>query len=274
MRDYFCYENHLGEIFKDYRVYLNYSDLYDYSWSCDTLNSRVSRFYRSVTERKLPLTIVGNRMDDAYIIKSELTRIAEKDIIAKIPGKIWSFGYYTQGYITSSAISKYLINLRFCKLDLTLTSDDPTWYRENKYNFFPTPSTSVGEGYDFPYDFPFDYKTTAMTSQNIECGSLINNAFRIVIYGSVTNPSIKIDNHEYSIEGTVGEGETLLIDSLSKKITLTSQTGQKLNWFDRRNRDNYIFKPIPSGINNVSWDGSFGFDLTVIEKWSDPITWI
>lgn len=267
------YENHLGELFDDNRVYLNYTDLYDYSWNYDTLNSRVSRFYRSVTERKLPLTIVADRGDDWWYIKSELSRIVEKDIIAKIPGKIWFNGFYTQGFITGSAVSQYLKAVRFGKLDLTLTSDDPAWYREHYYEFFPTTATVSGDGYDFPFDYAYDYKTKARTTQNLECDSLSGNEFKIVIYGEAINPSIKIGNHEYTINGTVGADETLLIDSLAKKITLTSQSGQKLNWFDRRNRNNYIFEQIPAGINNVSWDGSFGFDLTVIEKRSDPIIW-
>lgn len=273
MRDCLIYENHLGEVFNDDRVYLNYTDLYDYSWNYDTLNSRVSRFYRSVTERKLPLTIVADRGDDWWYIKSELARIVEKDIIAKIPGKVWFGDFYTQGYITGSAMSQYLKNVRLAKLNLTLTSDDPSWYREYFYEFFPTPATDFGEGYDYPYDYRYDYKTKARTSQNITCDSLSSNEFKILIYGEVINPSIKIGNHEYTINGTVGTGETLLIDSVSKTITLTSQSGQKLNWFDRRNRYSYIFEQIPAGINNISWDGSFGFDLTVIEKRSDPI-WI
>ena len=268
--DKFIYVNHLGQRFDEECVYLNYSDLRDYLWSFDTLNSRISRFYRSTTERKLPLVIVGKTGDEATAIKNRLFEIAEADIVAMIPGKIYSGEYYTQGYITGSAKSKYLINKRFCKLDLTLTSDDPAWYREHLHRFFPTPATAAGEGRDFPFDYSYDYKTKVRTTRNIECDSISGNAFKIVVYGEVTNPSIKIGNHEYSINGTVGTGESLLIDGLAKKITLTSQSGQQLNWFDRRNRNKYIFESIPNGVNNVSWDGSFGFDLTVIEKRSEP----
>ena len=125
LRDSFIYENHLGQRFEEDCVYLNYSDLRDYSWSCDTMNSRISRFYRSITERKLPLVIVGKTGDEATEIKNRLFEIAEADIMAMIPGKIYSGEYYTQGYITASAKSKYLINKRFSKIDLTLTSDDP-----------------------------------------------------------------------------------------------------------------------------------------------------
>ena len=273
MLDKFIYENHLGQRFEEDCVYLNYSDLRDYLWSFDTMNSRISRFFRPITERKLPLTIVGKSGDEATAIKNKLLEIAEVDIVAMIPGKVYSGEYYTQGYITGSAKSKYLINKRFCRLDLTLTSDDPTWYRERLHRFYPTANTVAGEGRDFPFEYSYDYITKARTTQNIECDSISSNAFKIVVYGAVENPSIKIGGHEYSINGTVGTDEMLLIDSLSKKITLTAQTGQKINWFNRRSRESYIFEQIPAGINNVSWDGTFGFDLTVIEKRSEP-RWI
>ena len=272
MLEKFIYENHLGKRFYGLEngVYLNYSDLRDYSWSYDTMNSRISRFYRSITDRKLPLVVVGKSENEAVAVKNKLSELAEADIEAMIPGKIFVGDYYTQGYITASSKSEYLINKRYCKIDMTLTSDDPAWYLEQTYRFLPTPSSVAGEGYDYPFDYTYDYETKARTTQNIECDSVRANAFRLVIYGAVSNPSIKIGGHKYSINGAIGTGETLVIDSLTKKITLTSQTGQKINWFDRRNRDSYIFEPIPAGRNNISWDGSFGFDLTVIEKRSEP----
>lgn len=273
LRDRFVYENHLGQRFEEDCVYLNYSDLRDYSWDYDTMNGRISRFYRSIKNRKLPLVIVGKTGDEATEIKNRLFEIAEADIMANIPGKVFSGEYYTRGFITASAKSKYLINRRFGKIDLTLTSEDTAWYRERLFRFMPTISANVGEGFGYPYGYPYDYATKAKNAQNVEFNSVAGNEFRLTVYGSVSNPSIKIGGHEYSISGTVGVGETLLIDSLAKKIILTSQTGQKHNLFDKRNRDSYIFKPIPAGYQTISWDGSFGFDLIAIEKRSEP-RWI
>ena len=275
MLDKFIYENHLGQRFEGLPngVYLNYSDLRDYSWSYDTINNRISRFYRGITSRKIPLVVYGNSGDEAVSAMNRLHELAEVDIVAKIPGKIFVGDYYTRGYITGSVKSNYLIRRKYCKIELTLTSDDPAWYREHLYRFMPTPSTDVGEGFDYPFGYPYDYSIKSKTTQNIECNSISGNEFRLAVYGSVTNPYIKIGGHEYSVKGAIGIGETLLIDSLRKKITLTSQVGQEHNWFDNRNRDSYIFEPIPTGYHTVSWDGSFGFDLTVIEKRSEP-RWI
>ena len=274
MLDKFIYENNLGQRFSGLEngVYLNYSDLRDYSWSYDTMNSRISRFYRSITDRKLPLVVVGKSEDEAVAVKNKLSELAEIDIEAMIPGKIFVGDYYTNGYITASAKSDYLLTKRYCKIDFTLTSDDPFWYRERLHTFLPESGSivGVGEGTDYPYDYAYDYATMSKSGKNIVCDSVRSNAFKLLIHGSVSNPSVTIGNHVYSVNGTIGTGETLLIDSLSKKITLTTVTGQKINWFDNRSRDSYIFEPIPAGQHSVNWNGAFGFDLTVIEKRSEP----
>ena len=109
-----------------------------------------------------------------------------------------------------------------------------------------------------------------MQSSKLRVKQFLISAFRLLIYGEAVNPSVVIGGHVYAINGTIGKGETLLIDSLSKKITLTTAYGNNINWFDKRGRDDYIFEPIPAGQNIVSWSGTFGFDLKVIEKRSEP----
>lgn len=275
MLDKFIFENHLGQRFVGLEngVYMNYGQLRDYAWKYDTINSKISRFFYGIKDAKIPLVCMSATEDEATRILNQLHELAAADIEAINPGRIYCGEYYTRGYITASKKMEYLINKRYCKIELTLTREDQSWYREHVYEFYPTPNHNVGEGHDYPYDYPYDYSTKSMTMQNIECDSVSANAFKICIFGSVSNPSIKIGGHEYSINGTIGSGEWLEIDGLAKKIWLHSQTGQKLNWFDRRNRDSYIFEPIPAGMNAISWDGSFGFNLTVIEKRSEP-RWI
>jgi hypothetical protein len=124
-------------------------------------------------------------------------------------------------------------------------------------------------GAGYPYDYPYDY-ALPLFSGDIVCDSIGSSGFRLLIYGEAVNPSVIIGGHIYAINGTVGKGETLLIDSQKKTITLTTATGSNINWFDKRGRNNYIFEPIPTGVNGVRWSGDFGFDLTVIEKRSEP----
>lgn len=273
MLDNFIFENHLGQRFEGLPngVFLNYNDLRDYSWSYDTVNNRISRFYMGTKSRKLPLVVKCKSDEEAIAVKNRLHELAEADIEAKIPGKIFVGDYYTNGYITGSTKSNYLINKRICQIELTLTSDDPAWYRDHTYTFFPGEKNTIGSGIgtDYPYDYPYDYALT-LKGRKIMCDSVGSSAFRLLIFGEATNPAVVISGHTYVINGVIKKGETLLIDSITKKITLTTATGGKINWFDRRGRGNYIFEPIPAGQNAVSWIGTFGFDLTVIEKRSEP----
>ena len=273
MLEKFIFENHLGQRFEGLPngVFLNYNDLRNYSWSYDTINNRISRFYMGTKNRKLPLVVKCNSDEEAVAVKNRLHELAEADIEAKIPGKIFVGDYYTNGYITASTKSNYLITKRLCYIELTLTSDDPAWYREQTHTFLPGTGSSIGigGGTDYPYDYPYDY-ALSLKGQKIVCDSVGSNAFRLLIYGEAVNPSVVIGGHVYAINGTIGKGETLLIDSLSKKITLTTAFGNKINWFDKRGREDYIFEPIPAGQNTVSWLGTFGFDLMVIEKRSEP----
>ena len=275
MLENFIYENHLGQRFVGLEngVYINGNDLRDYQWSFDTINGRISRFYRKTTNRKLPLTVICKTGDEAVSAKNRLLEIAEADIEAMIPGKIIIGEYYTKGYITESSKSHYMVNRRYCKNDLTFTSenDDSMWYREETHVFLPGSRTQEanGTGTDYPYDYSYDFATSQAVNR-IVCDSVRASAFRLKIYGQVTNPAVTINGHTYAVNGTVSKGETLLIDSIAKTITLTTAMGTKINWFDKRNRESYIFQPIHSGINNVSCNGSFGFDLTVIEKRSEP----
>ena len=269
----FVYENHLGMRFESLEngVYLNHSDILNYSWNYDVINNRISRFYRSVTKRGLPLVVIGKTAAEATAAKNRLLEIAEADIQAMIPGKIYVGDHYSSGYITASKKSKYLYNKRYCNLNLEFTSSDPAWFVDHSFVFAKdSDSISAGKyGFDYPYDYPFDYSASAKIRQ-IVVGGIGSSKFRLRIYGEAENPSINIAGHIYAVSGRIQKGESLLIDSINKTITLTTATGTKVNWFDKRNRGSYIFEPIPPGIHGVSYNGTFGFDLTIVEERSEP----
>ena len=273
MLENFIFENHLGLRFVGLEngVYMNYNELRNYSWNYDTINNKISRFYRSIKDRKLPLIVYCNSDEEATKIKNRIHELAEADIQAKLPGKVYIGEYYTNGFITASTKSDYLITKRLCKLNLNLTSNNPAWYREQTHAFIPGEDGSLGygEGTDYPYDYKYDY-SLSLQGKRIMCDAVGNSAFKLLIYGEVTNPSVIIGGHTYTVNGTVGKGETLLIDGLKKTITLTTATGNKVNWYAKRERKNYIFEPLKPGQNTVAWNGTFGFDLTVIEERSEP----
>lgn len=273
MRENFIFENHLGRRFVgiDNGVYLNANELRDYSWDYDVINNRISRFYRGVTSRKIPLLVCCSTVEEANEVRNRLLELAEADIDAMLPGKIFTGDYYTTGFITASKKTDYRTHGRFCKLDLTLTSPDPSWSREEVHVFGSTDSgaSASRSGFDFPFDYDYDYSVST-TSRQVVCDTIKPSKFKLRIYGEVTDPAVMINDHAYKVNGRVKAGETLLIDSLNKTITLTTATGSKVNWFANRDRHDYIFEPIPPGVNNVIYNGSFKFDLIVIEERSEP----
>ena len=271
----FVYENHLGKRFDSLAngMYLVHSDILDYSWNFDVINNRISRFFRPVTTRGLPLVVIGKTAAEAKEARNRLLEIVEADIHAILPGKIYIGEFYTIGFITASKKSKYLFNKRYCNINLEFTSSDPAWFTERTYVFAKDNGDSdIAYGVDYPFDYSFDYATTVKNRQIIG-GDSGGSKFKLKIYGDATNPSINIGGHVYSVNGTIKKGESVLIDSINKTITLTMATGQKVNWFDKRNRESYIFEPIPPGNSSVNYSGTFGFDLTIIEERSEP-KWI
>lgn len=137
MLENFIFENHLGQKFigLDNGVYANSNELRNYSWDYDTINNRISRFYRKITKRKIPLVVHCKTEDEAVRVRNKLMELAEADIDAIIPGKVFVGDYYTIGYIAVSKKKNYLVTERYCILELTLLSDDPAWYREQTYSF-------------------------------------------------------------------------------------------------------------------------------------------
>ena len=158
---------------------------------------------------------------------------------------------------------------------LRMQSPNTTLYNEDGafmdvvYSTVANTSGSAVGGFDYPYEYNLEYGVQ-IGGRSIANSSYTGNAFRIVIYGAVINPTIIIGGHPYTVNGAVGEGETLTIDSMTKTITLTTASGSKINYFDKRDRQNYIFQPIQPGQNAVAWSGDFGFELTVIEERSEP----
>ena len=274
MLEKFIFENHLGQRIdgSECGIFLNYNDLRDYDWAYDTLNGKISRFRKDIKKKKLPLVLKCDSEEEAIQTKNRLFEVAETDIFALIPGRIYVGDYYMYGYITESKKTNYLISKTYTNFDLAFTPSEAYWFKEETYSFKSSESSNVAIGGDlgYPYDFPFDY-CLPQRGRRLFLKGVGEYAFRLVIYGKAENPSIKIGSHTYAVNGSIGENEYLEIDSLARTITLTTAYTNKINWLDKRSREEYIFQPIPAGEIAVGWVGDFNFDLTIIEMRSEPL---
>ncbi len=272
MQERLQYINHMNEVIDFGRngIYVSSNDLHDYDWEPVTRNDRISGFRRGITSRTLPVVIFCSSAAAGLSARNLLLEVAEKDILAEKPGKIVIGDYYYPCYIIGSKKANYM--KAKCRMDVTLTlsSDASFWIRESKFSFRKAAAVSSGAGY--PFDYPFDY-TSAFTQSELLNTSFVPSNFRLTMFGPCEAPGIYIAGHLYNVQCTLQEGEYVVVDSLAKTITKVAVDGTVTNMFNSRNRISYIFEKIPPGSNAVSWDGSIGIDVILLEERSEP-KWI
>lgn len=266
------YINHLNEVFdfgKD-GIFVDSNDLHDYTWNVTKKNNRISGFDYGIGTRKLPVTIICDTESKGIEARNKLFEVVEKDVLAKEHGKIVLGDYYFRCFVTKSQKKDYLLTGRHMKATLTLTTDFPYWIKESTFMFPAAAKNRSGNTFlDYSFDYPVDF-TAGVTANDMANEGFVGSNFRMVFYGPCSNPTVYIGGHKYQVNCDVGTAEYLTVDSVKKKIILTQNDGTEISKFSDRNRDDYIFEKIPSGNNDVSWDGAFGFDVTLLEERSEP----
>lgn len=272
------YINHLGEELNFGRdgLYVNENDLHDFTWTLVSVNDRISGFERNTQTRTVPVRVACASITEGVMRRNKLFQIPEKDVLAKQYGKLIVNGYYCECFVTASKKERYSKTEKYMQAELTITTDRPYWVKETKVLFdvdssWQPPATG---GVDFPFDLPFDLLPFVRRSIPIMNESFFDTAFKMVVHGYSESPVVTINDHDYEVDVNVPQGRILTIDSVSKTIYLSDADGDNVeNAFDKRNRDSYIFQPIPAGELTIRWDNTFDIDLYLLEQLSEP-KWI
>lgn len=274
MFEKFIYTNHVNESleFGTGGLYVNQNDLRDFAWDITSKNDKISGFKKGIVTKTLPVIIKCHTEAEGLALRNRIFEVSEKDVLANKHGKIKIGNYYLRCFITGSKKTEYLIHKSYMLTELTVTTDFPAWIKETKTSF-GTQSGGTEEFLDFFYDFPFDFKN-GLVNNEINNTDFVASNFIITIYGYISNPTLYIAGHEYTVNVDVEAGEYLTIDSVNKEIKLTKNDGTVVNCFNNRNRDSYIFEKIPSGVNEImSPSQNITFDITLLEERSEP-KWI
>lgn len=273
MLDKMTYTNHMNEkiVFGESPYFANYSNLRDFKWEYTKANNKILSFEKGIGERKLPVTIMCNTEEEGNQKKNALYEIMEKDVLAMQYGTLEIGQYKMQCYIKESAKSEFLYDKKYMKVDLVIVTDRPYWVKEKTFVFGQSNQQGGDETafLDFDIEYAYDY-TNSMESMNIVNNNFVASNFRLAIYGEALNPRISVNGHVYEVSGTVEAGQNLVIDSIEKTITLNTKNGAKVNKFNERNRDSYIFEKIPAGDLVLARSDNFRFDLTLIEERGEP----
>lgn len=263
------YKNHVNEVFEFGKdgIFVDMNDLHDYEWTVTKRGNRIASLQRSVSNRKLPVTIICDTEEKGILARNKMLEVMEKDVLAMQHGQIILGDYYFRCFVTKSQKKDYLTTKRMMKATLTLSTDFPYWVKETIYSFRDTGAGNAGQNLDMKFDFPYDFYSGSAEMNNT---GFVGSNFRMVIYGACKNPSVYINGHLYQVNCDVGEGEYLTIDSVAKKVLLTYVDGAITNVFNLRNKDHYIFEKIEPGTNHVIVSGDYGVDITLLEERSEP----
>lgn len=269
------YKNHLGETIKfdkSEHILIAHNDLRDYSWDYDTESDRITEFkLTGKTEKSLPVRIFGEA-DEAREARNRLFRIINADITANKPGAIWYGDYYMTGYIYESKKARYMPD--YGNITLKFVTDNPYWIKENLLSFRPgqsIPAENYGNYKKYAYRYGYQYVDSS-ENQTVTNEALSPAPFILKIYGAAENPDIAIGQDHHIINTTLSAGQTLILTAIdnNKTIKRINANGTETNLFNSREKSIDVFKQIPTGTFNVSWDGDFTFDIIVFDRRSEP----
>lgn len=268
------YQNHLNE-----RVNLNAApyrlittDLLDYEWERQSTNDLITGFQKSIVEKAVEIDILPVRDAQFQDSENKLIEFFEKDVIAAQPGRLYLNDFYLVCYITASQKSNWETGVLLTNT-FTVTTDSPLWIQDISKSFPENGQSGDVGGLDFPFDFSFDFAVSERGFMHWNIDHFTDSHFLMTIYGACTNPMILINDYPYEVTASLESNEYLTINSRENTIIQHLANGQTKNLFNNRQKQQSVFRKIPSGQVSFNWSGDFGFDLTLFLERSEP-KWI
>ena len=230
--------------------------------------------YRDLVSATRPAREVDVTFNADYATADDLRRVADADVTARTPGTFIAQQEWRQrGYILASQPNDIHYGRLTTELKIALL--DGAWWRLVVLTFMP-PEEEVEDVYlDYPHDYPYDFMQTSHTG-SIESSVLTPSDVYIVIYGPAVNPYIIVGGNKYQVNVTVPSGGYTIVDGREKTIVTTLADGTTRNDFAYGVRGGgagggtYIFEKVHPGQQEVTYGGSFGFDLGWYEEEGEP----
>lgn len=200
-------------------------------------------------------------------------RCADMDMQKGTPGTIYVNDWFQRCFVVASEVDG--IGDNFFTTKLTLVLLDGVWRRGTMTAFAPVQNSAGYEFLDLPCDLPYDLGATTPLQYAINPGYSDSPA-KFVVYGPAVNPSVRLAGNLYQVDVTVPEGGYMDIDPLRRTVTVVAADGTTMDAFSKARRGSgvgsgeYIFEHVPVGTSEISWDNSFGFDLTLYEEEGEP----
>ena len=215
--------------------------------------------YRDLVTATRPARTVDVTFHADYDTADELRRVADADVMARTP------------------LASDVDDIHYGRLStgLKIALLDGAWWRRVVRSFMPSGSSGSDTYLDYPHDFPYDYQAASSTA-DVTPSVLTPSDVYLVVFGPAVNPYIIVGGNRYQVNVSVPAGGYLVVDGRDKTINLTLADGTVQNVFSSGVRGSgagggsYIFERVPAGTSEVTYDGSFGFDLGWYEEEGEP----
>lgn len=243
------------------------NDLFSREWDYEIGYRALATASRGAREVSFKAFFANMAQADAF------RRCADMDMQKGTPGTIYVNDWFQRCFVVASEVDG--IGGDFFTTKLTLVLLDGVWRRGTTTAFVPVQGPADYEFLDLPHDLPYDLGVTTPLQYVINPGYSGSPA-KFVVYGPAVNPSVRLAGNLYQVDVTVPEGGYMDIDPLRRTVTVVAADGTAMDAFSKAHRGSgvgsgeYIFEHVPVGTSEISWDNSFGFDLTLYEEEGEP----
>lgn len=257
-------------------------DLFRHKFKYSAKNDKIENFTIGITERKVEVTVTGNKKKSWQELYDEMNGVFDRDVLLKKPGRLYVNDSYISCFFVATTPAEMFEDWGFQTVELEMVTDKAAWITEQTTRIEPitnvTPlntkgSKEKGYPYEYPYRYPF-----LKTQTSIYIDHYVESDFKMKIYGPTLSVNINIANHPYKVEYPIKKGEYIVIDSRShvpkeERLYLVKKDGGRENVFNYRDTEYGVFKKIPPGNVMVDYPRTYGIDLTIFKERSEP-AWI
>lgn len=271
----FYYENHLGEKLYFFRspYILTDHDFLDWALSFSVINDKAYGFRFKPVEKTFTIRIMP-KAKTAEFRKAAFAELIDKFVSVtsadmKTSGKLWTdTGEYLVCRIYQTEKNEWNI-----PRDVTLTCkmrvDYPVWQKSNINEIVFSDDTKY-EFLDYTYGYNYDYAGILPGYTKITNKSTEDADFIIRIPGAVIDPVITINNIKIGANVSIGQAQTLEINSRDRTVYIISGNIRENHFNDRYKNSDSMFTKLPPGELIIAWSGTFDFNLEILEGRREP----
>lgn len=248
---------------------------HEYKWmpSVEKLKNGVEvyDFTKEPASYEITLTLRGT-LEERKAFLDRLTDSFEYDVVNVKAGRIYFGNYYIECYIQESKNKVSSLRNNWTDCEVNIYCPYPFWSMEQTKNFYPSEAGKGGSyGFlDYPKGYKRDYSRPKAGIEHWNIDHYRSSNFKMVIYGPCVNPRVTIAGKVYQIYDTLERGEYVVVDSRNKTVTKYLVNGTLQNIFYKKGMENSIFEMMPPGDLLISWNGDFGFEITLYKERSVP----